>query len=132
MKTPVNRSVRYLSFVILLAAPFSLLPSAALADGPAKAPASAAVKPADTSEEHLAKAAEYAKKATGYRAEAAVHQKMLAEYRGQAVSEGDSGNDRKAMQVHCEGYFKKAEALAIEAEKFSDYHRMRAAELKGK
>jgi hypothetical protein len=85
-----------------------------------------------TSADHLAKAEEYTKKAAAFRADAEVHHKMLAEYRGQAVSEGDSGRDRKAMQIHCEGYYKKADALATEAEKFAEYHRMRAAELKGK
>ena len=38
----------------------------------------------------------------------------------------------KKMRIHCEGYIKNADALATDAEKFAEYHRLRAGELKGK
>lgn len=137
MATPVNRSAPSLGLVILLAAPLWLTSSATLADEPAKAgvrtPTPAAVKIAVTSEHHLARAQEYKKKAAAYRAEAAVHHKMLADFIGQAKTERpDEDPERKEMRIHCQSYIEKAEALAGEAEKFADFHRMRAAELKGK
>lgn len=86
-----------------------------------------------TSKDHLAKAEEYSKKAATYRAEAAAHQKMLADFRGRAqVERPDEGPERREMRIHCEGFIEKAEALATEAENFADFHRLRAAELQGK
>lgn len=83
--------------------------------------------------DHLARAEEYRKKAAAYRAEAAMHRKMLADFRALAVTErADEDPGRKAMRIHCEGFINKAEELATEAGNFADFHRMRAAELKGK
>jgi hypothetical protein len=92
-----------------------------------------AVKLPVTRKDHLAKAEEYRKKAAGYRAEAAAHLKMLADYRGQAKTErADEDPEHKEMRIHCEGYINKAESLAAEAEHFAEFHGMRAAELQGK
>jgi hypothetical protein len=134
MLTHPVRMVRPVVLAALFAAPLVLASSVTLAGETEKPSATAATAPTRpmTAEQHLAKAEEYSKKAASFRADAEVHHKMLAEYRGIAVSEGDSGLDRKAMQAHCEGYYKKADALATEAEKFADYHRKRAAELQGK
>ncbi|MCC6128970.1 MAG: hypothetical protein IT186_03495 [Acidobacteria bacterium] len=124
-----------------LASPLTLVSSAAVGDGkvetlPSEAPAIPAAKVAKTPGEHLAKAEEYKRKATVYRAEAALHQKMLEkfidEYNSVGVERVDEDPYVTKMRVHCEGYISKAEALAIEAEAFANFHRMRAAELKGK
>ena len=87
-----------------------------------------------TPEEHLAKADEYMKEAAALLgAEAAMHRKMLEQYKeGFPATEGqiEEASYVKKMRLHCEGYIKKAEALATEAEKFADYHREQAAELR--
>lgn len=135
------RTARPFVLAVLLAAPLTLAPSVAVAgetvkSRPTDAPGVPSIKVAKTPEEHLARAAEYKKKATGYRAEAAVHYKMLEkyieEYNALGAERVDEDPYVTKMRVHCEGYISKAEALAIEAEKFADFHRMRAAELKGK
>jgi hypothetical protein len=143
MPAASNRSVPSFAFAVLLAAPF-LLSSPAVAfpaPGPAtppKTPTAAtakaeAVKIAVTPEDHLAKGIEYMKKAIAYRAEAAVHRKMLEEYSQKFLGERvDEDPFVTKMRVHCERFIKDAEALAADAEKFADFHRMRAGELQGK
>lgn len=124
-----------------LAGPLNPVSSAAFGDEkvkarPTEAPALPAAMVAKTPGEHLAKAEEYQRKATAYRAEAALHRKMLEKFIDEYNSIGFERVDEDPyltnMRVHCEGYISKAEALAKEAEKFADFHRMRAAELKGK
>jgi hypothetical protein len=88
----------------------------------------------DTSEQHLEKAKRYEEKAAAYREDADEHRKMLAEYKKRvALNPKDRLENPwlKKMRVHCEKYIKEAEALAREADKFADYHRFRAAELRG-
>lgn len=88
----------------------------------------------DTPEQHLEKAEQYKRKAAAYRQEAAEHRKMLAEYKKRVASNPKDVLENpwlKKMRVHCEKYIKEAEALAREADKFAEYHRLRAAELRG-
>ena len=89
-----------------------------------------------TPEEHLAMAEEYKKKAASYRKEVTYHQKMLEDYK-KAATQGPAGKVPEnpwitKMRKHCEGYMKDAEALAVDADKFAEFHRLRAAELQGK
>jgi len=135
MHTPRLRSVTRHALVafaapLLLASPatFAAAPAAPPSQAPAASQKAGASKTAVTPEEHLAKAEEYKEKAAAYRNEAAIHHRMLEEYLGQAKTErSDQDPDRKKMRLHCEAYINQAEALATEAEKFADFHRVRAA-----
>lgn len=130
----LDRPTRPIVLAALLAAAFPL-GSAVAAAGEAEKPrpaASPSAKREMTPEEHLAKAAEYEKKAATYRAEAVAHSKMLEEYRNAGAERPDEDPYVTKMRIHCGGYSSKAEALATEAQSFADLHRKRAAELQGK
>jgi hypothetical protein len=97
-----------------------------------------------TPEEHLARADHYKKKAAEYRAEAEMHRKMFADYHaknpdkplytgeGLEIPHGEELASVTKMRKHCDEYIQKAEALAAEADRFADFHRMRAEEMRGK
>lgn len=140
-----SRARASMTLAAVLVAPLSLrsaLVSAQTAPAPTPTPKATTSPQKDqtvrrpmTAAEHLAKAEEYKKKAAMYRAEVATHRKMLEDYARDRlfIVEGMVEDpDVVKMSQHCEAYIKPAEALAIEAEKFADYHRMRAAELEGK
>ena len=88
-----------------------------------------------TPEEHFARASDYESKAKQYRQEAGLHRKMLeAELTALPPKLKSSGPEPgwvQKMRKHCEGYIRQAEALAQEAERFAEFHRMRGRELKG-
>ena len=134
MSRPTKRSTPCLTLAALLAAPLLLVTPGALAQPaagqtPATQKAGAAKLPI-TPADHLALAEGYAKKAVRYRAEAALHKAMLEAYKeGFTRTEGQFDEDPyvKKERTHCEAYIKPAEALAVEAEKFAEFHRMRAA-----
>lgn len=137
MSKHLIRTSRSVVLAALLAIPLTL-PSAAAVAGetakpsPATGPAVKGTKGEMTVEQHLAKMKEYKGKAAAYRAEAAAHHKMLEKTIQENVTEGGEENIYiTKMKAHCSGFIDKAEALATEAEKFADFHRMRAAELKG-
>ena len=95
------------------------------------------VKAPDTPEEHQALADGYRKKAAAYREDAVTHRQMLDKYKQQMATPVDAKAGRenpwiKKMRVHCEQYIRDAEKLATDAEKFAEYHGMRAAELQGR
>jgi hypothetical protein len=99
--------------------------------------ATTSVKPPETAEEHLALADTYRKKAVSYRQEAATHRQMLETYKRQVTNPPDvkSGRENtwvKKMRLHCEEYIRGAENLAGSADKFVDFHTMRASESQGK
>jgi hypothetical protein len=111
--------------------------SAALASPQSVAPpteSAQALKVAVTAEDHLSKAAEYRKKAASYREEAAMHRKMYADYKKTVAINMKAPENRwlRKMQDHCDRYIKDAETLAADAEKFAEFHSLRAAELQGK
>jgi len=87
-----------------------------------------------TPEEHFARAAEYERKAKEYRQEAALHKKMVDDevkaLPPKLRSEPEPGWLKK-MRRHCEDYMEKAQALAQEAERFAEYHRIRGKEMQG-
>ena len=91
-----------------------------------------------TPEEHLARAAEYDKKAAAFRQDAAMHRKMFAEYeksQGSPSLQSKTGRELPwiaKMRKHCDAYIQAADKLAAEAQSFAEFHRMRAAEMKGK
>lgn len=91
-----------------------------------------------TVEEHLARAAEYDKKAATLRKDAAMHRKMFAEHeksQGSPSLQSKTGRELPwiaKMRDHCDAYIQAAEKLAAESERFAEFHRMRAAEMKGK
>ncbi len=88
-----------------------------------------------TVEEHLALVERYRSKAAEYRNEADEHRKMLAGYRRDAaIFPNKSGREFPwftRLRQRCEGYIQRADALAHEAERFAEFHRMRARELQG-
>lgn len=133
-KTVITRITRPFALAALLAAPLGLGASTVFAGPQTTAPSAEKgerVKAPVTPEQQLAKAEEYKKKAAAYRADAAAHRKMYADFLGRAVTERpDEDPDRKAMRIHCEGYIDKADALANEAENFAAFHLMRANELR--
>ncbi len=63
-----------------------------------------------------------------------MHRKMYADYKMTVAihPKGPENPWLKKMRDHCDRYIKDAEILAADAEKFADFHRMRAAELQGK
>jgi hypothetical protein len=97
-------------------------------------------KPAETKvpatpDEHFARASHYDAKAKEYRQEAALHKKMLKDeleaLPPKLKSSGPEPGWIQKMRKHCEGYIRQAEALAQEAERFAEFHRMRGREMKG-
>ncbi len=86
-----------------------------------------------TAQDHLDMATAYQKKAASYRDEAAMHRKMYADYKKSAVGvKGQENPWVRKMREHCDRYIKDAEALAADADKFAEFHSLRAAELQGK
>jgi hypothetical protein len=91
-----------------------------------------------TPEAHLARAAKYKEKAAAYRREAEDHRKMLADYKAKQMPPGletKLGQEPpwvKKMRKHCESYITAAENMAVEAEQFAEFHRMRGEEMRGK
>jgi len=91
-----------------------------------------------TPDEHLARAATYQEKAGAYRKEAAEHRKMFADYErqtGNPAQQSKVGRELPwiaKMRKHCDEYIKDAEKLAADAERFAEFHRMRAEEARGK
>ena len=91
-----------------------------------------------TPEEHAARAASYKEKAAAYRKEAETHRKMFAEYeriQGNPALQSKTGRELPwvaQMRKHCEAYMKEAEKLAVQADRFAEFHRMLAEEAKGK
>lgn len=88
----------------------------------------------DTAEQHLEKAMQYKAKAAAFREEADDHRAMLAKYKMRVAPSPKDVLENpwvKKMRVHCEKYIKEADALARDADKFAEYHRLRAAELRG-
>ena len=84
-----------------------------------------------TADEHAAMAESYSKKAASYRQDAEMHKQMLAEYqKGAAHIKGENPWLTK-MRAHCEKYVVDANALAADADKFAEFHTMRAKELRG-
>ena len=127
---------------IAAAAAVSLL----LASGPARGQTPEATSPAsaaqsatndmlvpDTAEQHREKAEMYKAKAAGYRQDADEHRKMLASYKRRMAPTPKTGENPwlKKMRVHCEKFIADADALAREADKFAEYHTLRAAEMNG-
>ena len=101
----------------------------------AVAGATPAVKLPSTPEEHDAMAESYRKKAASYREEAAFHRKMFADYKARVAVIPKSSMENpfiRKMREHCEVFIKDAERLALDADKFAEYHHFRAEELRGK
>ncbi len=90
-----------------------------------------------TPAEHLARAAEYDQKAVKLREDVGMHRKMFAEYeksQGSPSLQSKTGRELPwitKMRSHCDAYIQAEEKLAAEAERFAEFHRMRAAEMKG-
>lgn len=119
----------------LLACTMFVAPQAAHAADPALKDhmASMAMMP-KTADEHLTMSDSYKQKASGYRQDAEMHRSMLADYKKGAVG-GQKGSENpwvKTMRLHCETYIKDAEKLATDADKFTEFHAMRAKEMQGK
>ncbi len=77
----------------------------------------------------------YRKKAAAYREEAAFHRKMFADYKARVAAIPKSSMENpyiRKMREHCEVFIKDAERLAVDADKFAEYHHFRAEELRGK
>lgn len=106
-----------------------------LASGQEKAASSktAEMKAPHTAEEHFARAAEYEGKAKEYRQEVALHRKMLDDELKAAPPLKVSPEPASVvkMRKHCEDYIQKAQALAQEADRFAEFHRMRGKEMQG-
>lgn len=81
--------------------------------------------------EHAAMADSYKAKAAGYREDAEMHRKMLADYKASAASNPKSGENPwvTKMRLHCGKYIKDANRLAIDADQFAQFHTMQAKEM---
>lgn len=88
-----------------------------------------------TAEEHEAMAEMYRRKITEYQKEVEYHQAMLTQYKKHVSQDPRHPFENpyvKKMRLHCEQYINTAQKLIREAEKMAEYHRLRAAELRGK
>lgn len=138
MHTTTHRSARPFVLAALLATPlvFGASPITARPQTPLlTAEKEWAVKLPSKPQEHDAMSEEYKKKAAAYREEATFHRKMLADYKARVAVIPKSSVENpfiRKMRIHCEGYIKDAEALAADADRFADYHHLRAEELRGK
>jgi hypothetical protein len=92
-----------------------------------------AIKLPSTPVEHDAMAESYRNKAASYRGEADLHRKMLAESERRLGGPSKSGGSPwlKKIREHCETFIEDAERLAVDADKFADLYKERAAELRG-
>ncbi len=138
MSNLTHQSARHLALMAILVAPLVISAPRARATQPtpAQSQSAPAIKVAVTEQDHLDKAAEYRKKAAAYHAEADMHRKMILDLKKKLPLDTRPGNyespEVQKMRAHCDAYIKDAERLAATAEKFAEYHEMRAAELKGK
>ena len=99
-----------------------------------------------TPQEHLARADYYKKKAAEYRAEADVHRKMLEDYHkkhpdipwldGEGRELPSPHGTEIAMvtkeRKHCDEFTSALNKAAEEADRFAEFHRMSAEEMRGK
>ena len=119
----------------LVGAGSSASPSALGQASPSKQETQAGVP--QTADEHTARAAWYREKAASYRQEAELHRRMFADYdkkEGSAALRSKSGRELPwvaKMRKHCEGYMEQAQKMATEADRFAEFHRMRAEEMQG-
>jgi uncharacterized protein HemX len=84
-----------------------------------------------TAQDHLERAKTYDAKAKEYREEAQTHRQMMDEAVKKVAVPGQEEPWITKMRTHCEGFIRKADALAQEAESFAQFHRMRAKEMLG-
>jgi hypothetical protein len=92
------------------------------------------VKLPETAAEHMAMSKEYLEKAATWRAEAALHKKMAADYLKSHPDRKSGARNSWAvkMEEHCSALVRDARAAATDAEELAKYHRLRALELEGK
>jgi hypothetical protein len=96
--------------------------------------AGADTKTPQTAADHLALAKSYQDKATTYRKEAADHRTMAAAYKESVPGPTKGGGENpwaKKMEEHCLAIATDAEKLAIDADKATEFHTLRAKELQG-
>lgn len=94
----------------------------------------AEVKIPHTATDHEGLAERYEKKIVEYQNEIETHRVMLAEYQKRVAQTPKQPGENpylKKMRRHCERYMEAAHRLLREAEKMAEYHRLRAAELRG-
>ena len=133
--------------VLAVSSALAVWTAAAGAAGPTgeqPAPSATQLAIPHTPQEHLTRADYYKKKAAEYRADADVHHKMFAGYHqknpdspmydgeGREILAGTETAIVTKMRKHCDDYIRAAEQLAAEADRFAEFHSMRAAEMRGK
>jgi hypothetical protein len=124
--------VMLVSASLLAAGLFSLPQTAMSVDMQMQSDQAAMTMMPKTADEHSAMAESYKQKAANYRQDAEMHRQMLAEYKKGAVhlKQGENPWVTK-MRLHCEKYIMDAERLAADADEFTQFHTMRAKELRG-
>jgi pyruvate/2-oxoacid:ferredoxin oxidoreductase alpha subunit len=92
------------------------------------------VKVPVTIADHTALAKHYAEKATSYKAEADSHRKMAEAYKQSVATSPKAPANPWALKMerHCQALAKDADKLALDAQKASDFHTLRAKDLEGK
>ena len=135
MSTAIHGGFSFLAVSALVSASLFFAPTAgAQKTPPSPEQRNESVKVGETPEDHLAKATEYAKKASSYREEAAMHRRMYADY-AKTVAFNPKAPENpwlRKMRDHCDRFIKDAERLAADSDTFAEFHRLRAAELQGK
>ena len=92
---------------------------------------------AQTPEQHFERARAYREKAAAFRQEAALHRRMFANYESRnglpalKVKTGVEAPWVAKMRKHCDALIKAADAHAVEAERFAEFHTMRGKEMQG-
>lgn len=96
-----------------------------------------AIVVAQTPEQHFERARGYREKAVAFRQEAALHRRMFATYEsrnGVPAMKAKTGLESPwvaKMRKHCDALIKAADAHAVEAERFAEFHTMRGKEMQG-
>ena len=141
----MRRALRVLAVMGAIAV-WPALAGATEPTGAQSAPSAKQLAVPHTPEEHLARADYYKKKAAEYRAEADVHRKMLEDYHkkhpdvpwydgeGQALPSphGTETAVVTKMRKHCDEYTSALKQVAEKADRFAEFHRMSAEEMRGK
>ncbi len=130
----VVHKIQSLASAALLAAPLTLLPLVADAQQEGGAYPMFADEIARLPEVHLARAEEYEGKAVSYRKEAARQRKLLGDSITGNREPKRANTDPMILEMrrHYEAYIEKLEAVALEAERFSTFHRKQWETLRGK
>jgi hypothetical protein len=128
----LNRSI-LLGFALLLLLTGTTLSREAASLQEQNRSESTEIKIPKTAQDHRELAEKYSSMATAYRQEAEEHRKMKEQYQKKVARnpKDPEGLRMRKMRMHCDNIIRHAEAIAYEAERIAEYHKLRAREIEG-